>query len=91
VEGIDFDSDRRQTDLDVIRIAWRDPDNLVPVEPGSFVTWFDDRDSVRVAFSHKYTGERLEGDTYDVFGLVWLEDGEVRISSLGQVPLDWTR
>ena len=83
MKSIDVYSDITRNNAEVIRVAWRGPDNLVPVAPGSFVTWVDDRDSAHVAFTHKDTGELFAGDADDLRGLVWLEDGEVRVSSLG--------
>src|SRR4051812_47881892 len=34
----------------VVTVAWRDFDNLLSVERGSFVVWFDDCDVAHVAF-----------------------------------------
>jgi hypothetical protein len=82
-------SETGRNDADVVGVAWRSPDNLVPVERGSFAIWFDDRESAQVAFTHKDTGERFEGDTDDLCGLVWLEDCEARVSS--RVPPDTAR
>jgi len=40
--------------------------------------------NLRMSCSRTTGRERFEGDTDDVFGLVWVEDAEVRVSSLGR-------
>ena len=67
------------------KVAWRDFDNLVPVERGSFVISFDNGEVAHVAFTHRDTGERVEGGPDDVLGLIWYEDGEVRVRAFGRL------
>jgi hypothetical protein len=89
-ESIDAYEDIGPRDADVLAVAWDNPENLIPVAPGSFRTYFvSDNAPHGVEFDHKDTGEPFQGNADKVFGFVWQHGEKIERVFLGTKPPPW--
>jgi hypothetical protein len=89
-ESLDAYEDIGPIDDDVVAVAWGDLENLVPVIPRTFRTFFiNDKTPHGVEFVRRDTGEYIEGNADNLFGLVWLEGLTLERAFLGATPPSW--